>query len=43
VREAAWFSPADPLPAVALAAAFARRGVRREVPAAARAFQADTV
>jgi D-aspartate ligase len=30
VREAAWFSLADPLPAAALAIAFARRGVGRE-------------
>lgn len=30
VREVAWFSPGDPLPAAALAVAFARRGVGRE-------------
>jgi predicted ATP-grasp superfamily ATP-dependent carboligase len=30
VREGAWFSPADPLPAAALAVAFARRGIGRE-------------
>jgi D-aspartate ligase len=41
VREAAWFSPGDPLPAAALAVAFARRGVGRELPPAALAYRTD--
>lgn len=43
VREAAWFSPADPLPAAALAVAFARRGAGREPEPAARDSQPDPV
>ena len=41
VREGAWFSPSDPLPAAALAVAFARRGVGREGQAAALAYGTD--
>jgi predicted ATP-grasp superfamily ATP-dependent carboligase len=41
VREAAWFSPADPLPAAALAVAFARRGIGRERQPAALTYQPD--
>jgi len=41
VREGAWFSPADPLPAAALAVAFARRGIGREARPAALAFGTD--
>jgi D-aspartate ligase len=41
VREAAWFSPADPLPAAALAVAFARRGARREPRPTALAYESD--
>jgi len=41
VREGAWFSPSDPLPAAALALAFARRGVGREPQAAALAYGTD--
>jgi predicted ATP-grasp superfamily ATP-dependent carboligase len=37
VREGAWFSPGDPLPAAALAVAFASRGVGREAQPAALA------
>jgi D-aspartate ligase len=36
VREAAWFSPRDPLPAFALAMAFARRGATRRLRPALR-------
>jgi len=43
VREAAWFSPTDPLPAAALAVAFARRGVGRERRPAALAYQPEGV
>jgi predicted ATP-grasp superfamily ATP-dependent carboligase len=41
VREAAWFSPADPLPAAALAVAFARRCIGRETQPAALAYGTD--
>jgi predicted ATP-grasp superfamily ATP-dependent carboligase len=41
VREGAWFSPADPLPAAALAVAFARRGIGREAQPAALAYGTD--
>jgi D-aspartate ligase len=41
VREGAWFSPADPLPAAALAGAFARRGIGREAQPAALAYGTD--
>jgi D-aspartate ligase len=41
VREGAWFSPADPLPAAALAVAFARRGIGREAQPAAPAYGTD--
>src|SRR4051794_5230825 len=41
VREAAWFSPGDPLPAVALAVAFLRRGVGREPRPGALTYRTD--
>jgi predicted ATP-grasp superfamily ATP-dependent carboligase len=41
VREAAWFSPGDPLPAVALATTFARRGARRPPHPAALRYRTD--
>jgi D-aspartate ligase len=41
VREAAWFSPADPVPAAALVFAFARRGIGREPQPAALAYRTD--
>ena len=41
VREGAWFSPADPAPAAALAVAFARRGIGREAQPAALALGTD--
>jgi predicted ATP-grasp superfamily ATP-dependent carboligase len=41
VREAAWFSPGDPLPAAALALAFARQRVGRQLRPAAPVYQTD--
>lgn len=41
VRETAWFSPRDPLPAVALALAFARRRPGREGSRAPLTYRAD--
>jgi len=41
VREAAWFSPLDPLPAAALAMAFARRGAKRRLRPAAFRYRTD--
>jgi predicted ATP-grasp superfamily ATP-dependent carboligase len=41
VREGAWFSPGDPLPAAALAVAFARRGIGRKAQPAALAYGTD--
>jgi D-aspartate ligase len=41
VREAAWFSPLDPLPAAALAIAFARRGAKRRLRPATFRYRTD--
>jgi D-aspartate ligase len=41
VREAAWFSPRDPMPAAALAMAFARRGAKRRLRPAAFRYRTD--
>jgi predicted ATP-grasp superfamily ATP-dependent carboligase len=41
VREAAWFSPRDPLPAVSLAMTFARRGATRRMRPAALRYRTD--
>ncbi len=41
VRETAWFSPGDPLPALALTMAFARRGANRRLHPAAPRYRTD--